>query len=217
MRLLNVMLAVSVVCLSSAATTAEAQTINACVMKNGILKVLDDGAECLPRETPITLGQPQQPAVEMARVFDGNGRDIGAFVDARFRQVPTVPAFVPWGVLLREVGAIVVIQPDTGLLSWSPSIRFSELDCEGRGYLPSGGSNTLVPNPLSEGTWLVGSTKEAVTLEIRSILNSEGICENLGYTAEAYLYVPVEEFNQDLGITFPLPLPLWIGSSSDSP
>jgi hypothetical protein len=38
-----------------AATTADAQTLDVCLMKNGILKVLDEGAGCLPQEAPITL------------------------------------------------------------------------------------------------------------------------------------------------------------------
>ncbi len=55
-----------VVSLALPAAGAEAQTISACLMKNGLLKVVDDGSDCGPQESPITLNEPQ-PAVETAR------------------------------------------------------------------------------------------------------------------------------------------------------
>jgi hypothetical protein len=197
-------------------TAAHAQTIDACVMKNGILKVLDDGAECLPQETPITLGQPQ-PAVETVRVFDGNGRDIGAFVDARFRWISTSLSQVPLGVLLSDVGAILLVNPETGQPADSLGIRFSELDCMGRAYANSSLSNILIPNPRSEGSWLIGSKTEVASPVTRSYITADKSCRNLSYTEPPSPSVPVEDLNQDLGVTFPLPLPLWIGSSLDSP
>jgi hypothetical protein len=197
-------------------TTADAQTINACVMKSGILKVLYDGAECLPQETPITLGQPEQPAVETVRVFDGDGRDIGAFVDVRFRGVPSIPSPVPWAILLSDVGATVLVDPETGLPVFS-IIRFSELDCMGRGFGTLKWSNMLIPDARSEDSWLIGSKTEVTSPVTRSFLGTDGRCNSSQQPEPPLSSVTIEEFNQDLGITFPLPLPLWVGSSSDSP
>ena len=133
-------------------TTAHARTIDACVMKNGILKVLDEGAECLPQETPITLGQ-AQAAVESVRVFDGEGRDIGAFLDQQNGVVR---------VLLADLGVIARINT-AGIsprhpLNGHPDIIFGLAGCDGPGYVGAYWSNTLFPSPQSRDVWLVGAT-----------------------------------------------------------
>jgi hypothetical protein len=199
-------------------TTAHAQTIDGCVMNNGILKVLDEGAECLPQETLISLGQSQP--VETVRVFDGEGRDLGAFVDARYRTIISIPVpALPLGVLLSGVGAILLVDPDKGLPAVAGGIAFSDSDCLGRGFMNSNMSNILIPDPRSEGSWFIGSKTEIAFSLIRSSLRPDGSCFNSTSPEPAiWPLVPVEEFKQDLGVTFPLPLPLWIGSSSsDSP
>jgi hypothetical protein len=220
MRLLNVMLAVTVACFAGAAGVAEAQTINACVMKNGLIKVVDDESGCGPQETPIALSQPQ-PALETARAFDGEGRDVGAFLD-----VPSIPCgerslcSARWRVLLVDSGVIGILNPYSGFFDGSTSIRFSDLDCEGRGYVDPFWSNTLIPDARSVGSWLIGSTSEFFfgATVVRSILHIDGSCENLpvrGFSVSPF--IAVEDYANDLGLTFPLPLPMWIGLSSAWP
>jgi hypothetical protein len=194
-----------------AATTAEAQTTNACVMKNGLMKVVDDESACGPQETPISLGQPQ-PAVETARVFDSEGREIGTFIDA---QNPAA-----WRVLLADLGVIALIsphgvQPDHPAIG-HPDIFFGLAGCDGPGYVGTHWSNTLFPDPQSRGVWLVGATDQYRALLVVSILKPDGSCEEPDQFPRPYFagVVPVEEFTQDLGDVFSRPLPLWIGSSS---
>jgi hypothetical protein len=192
-------------------TTAHARTIDACVMKNGILKVLDEGAECLPQETPITLGQ-AQAAVESVRVFDGEGRDIGAFLDQQNGVVR---------VLLADLGVIARINT-AGIsprhpLNGHPDIIFGLAGCDGPGYVGAYWSNTLFPSPQSRDVWLVGATDQQWAIRAASILKPDGSCEEVDLPPRqipSSLVVPVEEFTQELGDTFSRPLPLWIGSSS---
>jgi hypothetical protein len=195
-----------------AATTAEAQTTNACVMKNGLMKVVDDESDCGPQETPISLGQPQ-PAVETARVFDGEGREIGIFVGA---QNPAA-----WRVLLTDLGVIAPISPH-GMRPNHPAIRnpdiiFGLANCEGPRYVGTHWSNTLFPDPQSSDVWLVGTTNRYWAIPVASVLKPNGQCEEADPNPRAWVTaatVPVEEFNEDLGDIFSRPLPLWIGSSS---
>jgi hypothetical protein len=193
-------------------TAAHAQAIDACVMNNGILKVLDEGAECLPQEKPITLGQPQ-PAVETVRVFDGNGRDIGAFVGSAGPHELLV--------MLRGTGMRMRISsstgmPNGGLGGLGGSVLYELLDCQGEAYVQAYFSNMLI---LTPGSLVVGAThgfKE--TFEFQSMRRGGYFCDNGPfYPSTAPGVVPVEAYTGDLGVTFPLPPPLWIGSSIESP
>jgi len=205
-----------VIACSLVAAAADAQTINACVMKNGLLKVVDDESDCRPQEDAITLNEPQ-PEVETARVFDGEGRDVGAYVDAFVPFISRRPVGSLWRVLLPDLGVIGILDPLSGSLNYSIRIHFSEPDCEGRGYVSAFWSNTLFPDPR-DGSWLIGSTIEFPPLTTigRSTLHTDGSCQNSAPVFLPAADVFFEEFNQELGLTFPLPFPLWIGSSSAS-
>jgi hypothetical protein len=195
--------------------SAEAQAIDACVMKNGLLKVVDDESDCGPQESPIVLSEPQN-SVETVRVFDGEGRDVGAFMDFQNGVV--------WRVLLADLGVIALINnsdvPPRHPKIGHPDIIFGLPNCEGPRYVGAFWSNTLFPDLQSGDAWLIGSTTQDRVIPMASILKPNGECEETGSDPRTRIRagtVPVEEFNQDLGDTFSRPLPLWIGSSSESP
>ena len=212
MRLFTLTLAVAVVGLAGTATAA-AQEINACAMKNGLLRVVDAGSDCGPQETAIALGQPQ-PAVETARVFDGDGREIGALVNQGLG--------IDLRVLLADLGVIALINTD-GLaprhaLHGFPDLFFELADCEGPRYVGAGWSNTLFPDPLSD-VWLIGSTDRYAAVRAASILKPNGTCEETSPDPRMRPIVgtvPVEAFDEDLGDVFSRPLPIWIGSPASA-
>jgi hypothetical protein len=159
--------------------------------------------------------------VEAARVFDGEGRDVGAFVDVVVLSGSPQGLPALWRVLLADSGVIGLVNTWTGLLDYPVRIFFDLPDCQGRGYVPPYFSNTLIHDPRFDDSWLVGSTSEFWfgVVVVQSTLQTDGSCDNHSRPVSlASAMVSVEKFDKDLGITFPLPLPLWIGSSSsDSP
>jgi hypothetical protein len=118
-------------------------------------------------------------------------------------------------VLLEDLGVTILIEGSTGeLYSWN--VTYELPLCEGQGYVESWMSNTVFSNAFYPDSLFIGSTSEFLFRhEHQSVASTSGTCDPS--VGQHFSFVPVEKFTQDLGLTFPVPLPLWIGVRDDSP
>ncbi|GAF76570.1 unnamed protein product, partial [marine sediment metagenome] len=162
-------------------------------------------------ETPISWNQaglagPTSPP----RVFDGNGRDLGAYAG-----LGVVGGSYRYRVLLEDLGVTVIIEGYTGELLRG-RVTYELPLCEGQGYVSSYMSNTVFPDPPSPSSLLIGTTSEFLPAHNYQSSASGGVCSPQQEGSKTNV-IPVGEFTQDLGLTFPVPLPLWLGGRDDSP
>jgi hypothetical protein len=181
---------------------ADAQVIHACVMSSGTLRVVEDPTECHGSEAPISWNQqPGEPA--SVRVFDGLGTDLGAFAGAL--------GLLEFRVLREDLGVTFIISATTGALDRGV-VTYELPLCQGQGHADAFLANTVFPHPLRPSVLLVGSTDAFLPADQHeSVARVEGVCE--ARSASNSFVVPVEEFTGDLGLTFPRPLPIWVGNA----
>jgi hypothetical protein len=205
--------------LSTGASSASAQEIYGCVKdKNGALRIVRAPGDCSSRETPISWnqvgpqgepgmdgadGQPGEPGTEgppgpSLRVFDLNGVEIGILVNGDAGQQK----------IFRESSGTTFSVSNEGDLLLASDLRliYEEPDCGGTPYV-------VVPGPI--GGFLYGSGEGPVALEngapssirsLRSERDTGGACL---IVSRENLVVPVRAV--DLGLSFPLPAPLYVG------
>src|SRR3990172_7725198 len=160
-----------------AATHARGQVINACAKPNGNLRLVDDSTACRRNETPLSWsvqgpkgdkGDPGTPGMDGergspdgARVFDGDGRDIGvpissgldAQLPGRFDEI-----LLNSGVVVRLVERFRGSVPGFELAR--ERIVYTERNCQGIGYF-SGSGGAL-------GNRVILNVREASGLSITS-------------------------------------------------
>lgn len=175
-----------------------AQVIHACVGQNGQLRLVETSDECRHNETPISWNQagPESP---VPHVFDRNGRDLGPYKGG--------------SEFLDESTGVIVGFRFFGELNGPQRVVFLEANCAGQAYV-QGFFNQLIPVPTSVSPtgYLVGSTVDFPTTDNTNYLSSASsqACDNTpGVIGNGV--VPAYVFTGNLGLTFPLPAPLWVG------
>ena len=110
-------------------STSSAQTINACVSKNGTIRIVAAGAPCPDKETPLQWNAG-------LRVYDANGAEIGPLVGTS-------------GVTfsIDGKGYVATVGPDGWTQSQS-SFYFLDSACSGDRYVTRSGGFSPVPAPL---------------------------------------------------------------------
>ncbi|MGI9433137.1 MAG: hypothetical protein ACR2PQ_13030 [Myxococcota bacterium] len=185
----------------------------ACVKtRNGALRAVADPAECRPeKEVAVPLAQPGPagPPGESFRVYDAEGRDLGAFLSMDVFQRYVL-------VHLDSLDLHVWINRNTGeIVSSNGSILWEQPNCEGQRWVHSFDFGRL-QGPIFGTDTLFTVMKEAVhdapVVSRAQILSFGQFCQN--EIPASVLARPnarlVEIDPADVGFAFPVALPLSI-------
>jgi hypothetical protein len=212
--------------------SASAQTINGCVKnKNGALRIVADPAGCSSRETPISWNQtgPQgEPGIdgvdgapgangndaEVLRVFDATGAEVGIYAGSDANKKLEAD---PWRYLIYLPNSEILLNVfgiDGEQKSQNVWFYFESTDCTGviytkqAGRLIRGGyhgdlyvatgTEVVAIQPLSESSLTPTPTANSCLAVTTPVTRS---------VVPATVIDPAT----DLGISFPLPAPLYVG------
>ena len=209
---------------------ASAQVINACVGARGALRIVANPTDCTSREASISwnrvgprgepgaagdpgpAGEPGSDA-EVLHVFDRTGRDLGLFGGFYFTPLEI-------DIYFKAIGALARVGVTSGLptLNILGTLYWESSDCTGQDY-------SIVPSRLFiasvSGTSVYAATRNEVTsISLRSYsgllapLPAEcltTISPDLVSVAPLDLLDP----ETDLGVSFPLLGPLYVGLAPD--
>ena len=234
----STLLALGLLVLVSPARVVAQPLIHACAKaQDGSLRLVGDPLDCKSRETPLswnqqgTQGEPGLDGIDgldgldgvpgptgpSFRVFDGTGTEIGPLVDWS-QDGESI------SVYLRNIGAYTELSTRTGLLQDenSSAVYFGGAGCTGQPYLETGGKGAAsrLFSPIIEGTerYFVGSNElaEMVTVGSFASFGREGNATCGGDTGTGLRTVLADEISLEaLGLSFPLPLPIYIAPGPD--
>ena len=202
-----------------AASYAQAQTINACVNKKGVMRIVNDPSQCRSTENPLSWnrdgspgppgppgppgeqGDPGLDAVEL-RVVDGEGTDLGQLVDWN----TPAGSIDPFVVFYSEAidGTVKVIRR-TGQMEKSWGVSYGLPGCQGPAYVAPALASVLIPVD-SYGRFFVGRQEPLVYVSVLSRLIFSGCAGGSG----AGSMLPAIEVTNQVSLQFPLTLPLSI-------
>jgi hypothetical protein len=209
-------------------TAASAQTINGCVKdKNGALRIVSDPTSCTSRETPISWNQQGPQGVpgaagdpgpagvpgsdaEVLHVFDATGRDLGLFGGFYFSPLQVDIYFKAFGTV-----AAVGVTPGLPTLKILGTLYWESSDCTGQAY-------SIVPSRLFiasvSGPYVYAATRSEVATILPRSTSSHllfPLPEECFTTTSPDLLsaAPLDLLDPetDLGVSFPLPGPLYVG------
>lgn len=211
---------------------ASAQIIYGCIKSNGALKVVTSPTNCAAKETRISWSQvgPQGPPGAEGppgpegrpgptlSLFDSSGHEIGLLVGPlAFEPGNVAPG--SYEVYLPSSGLTIAID-SFGRIDPYPRATvfyFEQQDCQGQAYLWNEkliGSRVYCLEGGSEtcgNRFFVTNRSEAANVYVLSSASPN--CNNLGRIVERA--IPADEISLgDLGLTFPLPTPLYIATGS---
>lgn len=205
---------------------AGAEVINACANNvTGALRLVSDASVCLPKESPLSWnqqgpqgppgepGEPGEPGAQgppgpTLRVFDANGVDSGLFVQFHFPSGgPSVQVFLEDSGL--PVSVSLVLHNGT-LIAAARTTLFEETGCQGTAFVAGlvGSHLFRVRDPTTR--YLVPNAEPARTITRLSELAPNGLCVETGPDPKTVISAR-EILLSDLGLSFPLPAPLFIG------
>ncbi len=201
--------------------SASAQTIHGCVKnKNGALRIVVDPSSCTPREMSISWNQqgPQgEPGIDgtdgvdgsdadVLRAFDANGISIGitseiggaGFIGPIFLQGPQITVIVNWA--------------DGSLQSPLHNLEFEEPGCQG---IPFAGNDTTPARLFKNGPdpvryFVANAEPYRIISKLSELDRNTGVCSPESGQVIEVLSVR-EILLSDLGVSFPLPAPLYVG------
>ena len=114
-------------------STGSAQTINACVSKNGSIRIVTDGAPCPRQDTPLQWNSG-------LRVYDADGVEIGPLM-----SIAAVTFFIDGKGYSAGVGP-------NGWVESQSSFYFFNDACSGDRYVMRSGGFSPIPPPLPLST-----------------------------------------------------------------
>jgi hypothetical protein len=170
--------------------------------------LLLSGAEvtCGTAEARLSLAELQAQIDDLRAgqvwVLDGDGNALGLLAEDNL---------LTFTVFRKEVGALMLIKRTTGELDLH-SITYELPNCKGQGYTDFFLSGVVFRAPPGSPTAMfIGSENEFLAADAHeSVRREDGTCDN--QTGSNHFVVPVHEFNGDLGLTFPLQLPVSVDS-----
>jgi hypothetical protein len=205
-------------------SAVSAQVINGCVKaKNGALRIVADPADCTPRETPISWNQvgpqgepgldgepgPQGPPGPVLHVFDGLGNDLGLYAGyAGFPPHNSVAVHLDSGIIIRIGFRDGRHEPNTDFNAFFRETA-TEGGCQGQAFEATH-PRFLARHVFQPGAELFISRFEPARVELfQSVLS--GGCSDI--PPLSILAIPADPITEaELGITFPVPLPIYVGS-----
>jgi hypothetical protein len=170
------------------------EVVHACVAPNGRIRIVEPGDTCRPSEDPTAWQR-----LGGLRVFDGDGRDIGAWV-GEYSGLHEIyhPGEQVW----------FRVAPMTGNLFERGEISYSERDCRGQAWVEvrfQSVAGRLLRDPLAAGEFLRVMPRRQEVLRVRSQARPGEPCEDVDRVITA---LAADPFEGDLGFDFPLPPPL---------
>ena len=218
MRLHSLVALASLPLLFASGASSQENLIHGCITKKGTLKIVSDPANCSSRETPISWNQagaagPEGPQGPTLWVYDANGTGIGLFArtDGGGNLLAHLPS-VRVGIWLTWIGGLPVLGQD--------SMCFQLPGCQGQAYYGGTSTRSATPPPyelrfrIIDGTerYFVGQPQilgSSTLTSFQSWVDPGGDCHEV--SGEAHDAMPADEISLgDLGLSFPLPTPLYV-------
>lgn len=219
-------------------SVASAQVINGCIKNNGTLKIVADLAQCSSRDTPISWNQQGVPGTDgmdgadglngmdgsdakVLHVFDRNGVDIGIYASGKEGGSPNrISNPFNFEVYLPDHAVTFHVSAEDGVnvLSVTTEYLFTDPNCVTTPFVTVAG-RLLQPTFGAEDLFVV-SSNEAVEISPVAASNRPfpGIGEPCSQTDPTPIFVvPVSQVDPvaDLGLSFPLPAPLYAAPAPD--
>jgi hypothetical protein len=212
------------------ATSGHAQVIHACAHKQtGVLRLVGGSTGCGQNESPVSWNQegpkgemgdsgepgevgPQGPPGPSLRVFDANGTDIGLLVGGVERDTRV------FAVLLSNSDILVELSSVDGTLQLSSRpLLFEDPGCPATGVELVTASGGTIGFLFKNGTepdvrYFISNAEPAREITERSRIETTGLCSDQGPDPRKVVSV-TEVPLADLGISFPLPTPLYVAPS----
>lgn len=195
--------------------TGSTQVIYGCIKSNGTLRIVGDSTQCSANETPILWNQlgPQGPRGEQGppgpagaegppgpalKACDANGDEIGLWAGQNL-------------VFLPAIGITIAISATGELRQNIGEVLFDEPGCQGQAYTGTGvsGSSSIAQDLIVIGArYFVRQRAPLQIVTARSVLDPSCVEVPEPYSNP---FVPVDEIAaSDLGLTLPLPTPLYV-------
>jgi hypothetical protein len=204
---------------------ATAQVINGCVNSKGALRIVADPSQCTARETPLAWNQqgppgepgtdgvdgapgepgPEGPPGPPLRVFDATGAEIGIFNSGGLGGV---------SILHEATGAVIDVDRDGTLVQPSgASVLYPDPGCTATSGLYVEPDIAIGGFPLTTAEGLIlPETGVLPSLQlIGGVINAPG-GDCLSVNRDV-LVVPARVI--DLGLSFPLPTPLYVAPAPE--
>ena len=203
--------------------TAQAQVINACVNKQGLMRSVTDLAECRASETPLSWNQagpqgppgmdgmdgelgepgPEGPPGPSLRVLDGAGTVLG---------IPSSGEAGEQAFFNEELGLLITYGTARNA-NYPGEIFFPQLACQGQAFIAAGNPPILANyllGPIALGLGLprffvTGTTVESGEQPIMSRYTSSTCGAE---TTQLNDWILAEPFTGTLPFTIPVPAPI---------